>query len=142
MSAPLSTVEHRKTYNNQPPSVAFPVLPALPQLPEQVAPDIWLKSVNGRVYRRRVNSDGTIQIDRHTYSIGARYTGKLVLVHVDANRQALYVTLDGQVVKSHPVQGLYGRALPFWDYFKLIQAEAQTIELHRLASWARMGDSD
>ncbi|MBC7870552.1 MAG: transposase [Chitinophagaceae bacterium] len=131
-----------KACQNQPPSVAFPVLPPLPQLPEQVAPDNWLKSVHGRVYRRRVNSDGTIQIDRHTYSIGTRYTAKLVPVHVDANQKSLHVTLDGQVVKTHPVQGLYGSDLPFWDYFKHIQTEAQTIERHRLASWARTGDSE
>lgn len=51
---------------NRPPSVAFPTLPALPMLPQTVALDAWLDAIHTRIYCRRVTSDGTIQVDRHT----------------------------------------------------------------------------
>jgi hypothetical protein len=130
-----------KACGNRPPSVAFPNLPLLRQLPEAVDPDRWLTTVNARIYRRRVNSDGTIQIDRHTYAIGSRYAKQQVLVHLDAHLQRFRITLEGRLIKMLPIQGLYGNTLRFWDYFKLIQAEARTIELHHLMLWERRGES-
>jgi hypothetical protein len=125
---------------NRPPSVAFPNLPLLRQLPDEVDPDRWLTSVNARVYRRRVNSDGTIQIDRHTYAVGSQYAKQPVLVHLDAAQQLFRVTVAGQFVKTLPIRGLHGSPLRFWDYFKLIQAEARTIELHHALLWEQRGE--
>jgi hypothetical protein len=126
---------------NQPPSVAFPRLPQLPHLPAQVNPDAWLEQVHGRIYRRRVNSDGSIQIDRHPYGVGSRYAGQLVLAHVDAARRLFHVTLNGRVVKTLPIQGLYGGTMEFWTYFTRICEEARTVELHHRFLWERRGES-
>jgi hypothetical protein len=125
---------------NRPPSVAFPNLPRLRELPEEVHPDRWLTSVNARIYRRRVNSEGTIQIDRHTYSVGSQYAKQPVLVHLDAAQQLFRVTLAGRLVKTLPIRGLHGSPLPFWDYFKLIQAEARIVALHHAMLWERQGE--
>jgi hypothetical protein len=125
---------------NQPPSVAFPRLPPLPQLPAEVDPDRWLADAQGRVYRRHVNSSGTIQIDRHTYAVGTAYAKRQVLVHVDAKQQMFRVTLDGRVLKTLPIQGVYGTRLGFGDYLKIIQAEARTVEQHHTLLCERMGD--
>jgi hypothetical protein len=46
---------------NQPPRAAFPDLPSLPQV---VDPDGWLKAIDGRLYIRRVNSAGTVKVDK------------------------------------------------------------------------------
>jgi hypothetical protein len=125
---------------NRPPSLAFPNLPRLRQLPEEVHPDGWLTSVHGRIYRRRVNSEGTIQIDRHTYSVGSQYAKQPVLVHLDAAQQLFRVTLEGRLVKTLSIRGLHGTPLRFWDYFKLIQAEARTVALHHTLLWERRGE--
>jgi transposase InsO family protein len=126
-----------KACGNQPPSVAFPALPLLAQLPTEVRPDRWLASVDGRIYRRRIHSDGTIQIDRHVYSVGTVYAKQLVLVHLDAKQCLFHFSLEGRVVKSLPIRGVYGETLRFWDYFRLIQAEARMVELHHAALWER-----
>lgn len=125
---------------NQPPSVAFPNLPLLPHLPLEVQADAWLASLDKRIYRRRVSSDGSIQIDRHAYSVGTRYTKQQVLVHVDSQNKMFHITCEGQLIKTLPIQGLYERRLRFWDYFRYIQAEARTIEQHHRLLWQRAGD--
>jgi transposase InsO family protein len=47
---------------NRPPYEAFPVLPTLPQLPEQVDPDAWLNQYHRRVFRRRVGANGLMSV--------------------------------------------------------------------------------
>jgi hypothetical protein len=125
---------------NQPPAVAFPTLPGLPTLPEKVAPNQWLQAIHGRVYRRRVNSNGTIQVDRHTYPVGARYAKQLVLVHVDALQQAFHFSVEGQLVKTVPIQGLYGMEMDFNLFLVAMCSEARLIALHRQALWERPGN--
>ena len=72
---------------NQPPAVAFPELPALPQLPDVVDPDAWVSHIVGRYYRRRITSNGSLQIGRHQYYIGTAYVGQQVAVTVRPNAQ-------------------------------------------------------
>ncbi len=129
-----------KACGNQPPSVAFPRLPLLPQLPEEVEPDRWLRSVHGRTYRRRVNSNGTIQIDRHSYSVGTLYAKQQVLVQVDGQKQVFQISCEGKHIKQLPILGLYSEAMSFWDYFRVIQLEARLIEAHHATMWERRGE--
>jgi len=46
--------------NNRTPDEAFPSLPDCPVVPEWVQPDAWVTTIDGRVYQRRVNSNGVI----------------------------------------------------------------------------------
>ncbi len=125
---------------NQPPDKAFPTLPTLPELPQVVAPNHWLASLHGRTYRRRVNSSGTIQIDRHTYSVGTAYAKQLVLVHVDAQRREFLIILEGTIIRRLPIQGLYGTAMDFSDFLEEMKTEATFIALHYQLSWQRPND--
>ena len=56
----LTPREDFNTCGNLPPRVAFTDLPKRPGLPTWVDPDDWLEQINGRYYRRRVNSSGTV----------------------------------------------------------------------------------
>ncbi len=125
---------------NQPPDAAFPTLPILPSLPEVVSPDRWLHAIHGRDYRRRVNSSGTIQVDRHTYSIGTAYAKQMVLVHVDAERHEFIVILEDRIIQRLPIQGLYESSMTFNAFLKAMMTEATFIDLHYHYSWERTGD--
>ncbi|MBK9745774.1 MAG: transposase [Chloroflexi bacterium] len=131
-----------KACANQPPAVAFPVVPTLPSLPQQVDPDEWLQSAHGRIYRRWVNSSGTIQIDRHTYSIGSAYAKQQVLVHLDAKQHMFLVSLNGQRLKQLTIQGLYRAPMDFAVYLTQIRSEARTVEAHHRLWWGQTGRLD
>lgn len=125
---------------NRPPDEAFSALPPLPRLPDTVNPDAWLRHEHGRVYRRRVNSAGTVQVDRHTYFVSSQLAGQPVLVHLDAERQCFWVTHNQQMVKQLPIQGRYERTMAFGQYLRAMQAEARTIEQQHHRLWERTGD--
>lgn len=128
--------------NNRIPAEAFPELPPLRQLPAEVDPDRWLRWVHGRTYRRRVSSAGTIQVDRETYTVGSQYARQPVLVSVDAKARVFHLSLEGQVVKTVPIRGLYGsEPMAFWDYARVMQAEARLVESHHLMLWALTGQT-
>ena len=122
---------------NRPPDMAFPTLPLLPSLPERVLPDNWLDHEHGRTYRRHVNASGTVQVDRHTYSVGSVYAGKLVLVHLDAVRQQFHLIVEGLLVKTVAMQGLVKHPMDFEDYLVFIQEEAHLVSWHRHLWWER-----
>ena len=126
---------------NMPPEEAFPAesLPTLPELPTMVNPDSWVSSIQGRHYRRRVNADGTIQIDRHTYRIGAEYKRQAVTAQVVGTE--LYVQCQGQVIKNLPMEGLHKRTLSFDQYVQSLQEEARRIFWHYQTNWMKRSDS-
>jgi transposase InsO family protein len=125
---------------NRTPDEAFPSLPMLPRLPDVLQPDSWLSAYHGRVYRRRITSAGTIQIDRHLYSIGSAYAKQEVLVHLDAEQSCFFVSLGEKVLKRLPIQGLYGGTMDFSSYLIAMKAEARTIEYHRQIWWEKRGE--
>jgi len=125
---------------NQTPDEAFPALPELPSIPETVDPDQWLHHIHGRVYRRRVTSNGTIMVDKHVYYIGQDYAKQQVTVHVDAYNQQFFVLGDGDVLKTLDISGLHRHSMDFQSYLVVMKAEARSIEQHRLAMWYRVGD--
>lgn len=125
---------------NQPPAVAFPELPSLPYPKEIVAPNAWLQSIHGRTYRRQVNSNGTIQIDRHTYTIGTAYAKQPVIAHVDAIRRLFFITLEGKIIAQKPIQGIYAETMDFGSFLRLMLTEARFIDLHRRLTWEQRSD--
>lgn len=110
--------------NDLPPREAFPDLPALPPLLETVDPDLWLQAIDGKHYKRRIKSNGSVQVDNHSYYVGQKLRGRYVLLRVDAAQQRFDVLLDGKVVKHVPIKGLYNEILPFELYLDLICQEA------------------
>jgi hypothetical protein len=63
---------------------------------------------NGRVFRRRIRSNGTIQVDKHVYYVDHRLDKRSVLVHLDAHQRCLRVTLDGKLLpKALSLKGLH-----------------------------------
>src|SRR5690606_14652195 len=72
------------------PDQAFPSLPATRVVPEFINPNHWLENEHARIYRRRVNSNGTVQIDKHQYYVGTQHARVQILVHLDAKKQVFY----------------------------------------------------
>lgn len=122
---------------NRPPDEVFPTLPKLPELPAQVTPNAWLAHEQGRVYRRRVNASGTIQVDRHTYTVGSHYAGQRVLVCLDVKRRQFHIFLHDSIVKTTAIQGVIEGQMDFQDYLEQIQTEARLVDLHRQAMWEK-----
>jgi hypothetical protein len=126
---------------NRPPQEAFPNLPVLPTLPAQVDPDAWLQREQGRLYRRRVNAAGTIQIDCHLYPVGTRWAHQAVLAQLDAQDRCFRVFCEQRLVKQLPIAGLHAGPMALDRYLQLARQEASTIEAHRRALWAQTGET-
>jgi transposase InsO family protein len=52
---------------NQPPCVAFPVLPPRPAVPATVDPDRWVDSLDGHCFVRKVRANTSVSIDEVIY---------------------------------------------------------------------------
>jgi hypothetical protein len=124
------------------PDEAFPVLPQLPQLPEVVQPTSWLLAQHGRVFRRRIRANGSIQIDKHTYYIDAKLAKHPVLVHLDGNKRCFHLSVDGKVLpKVLPIKDLLEEPLPIQDYLEHLQREAISIARYREMLWMQSGET-
>ena len=127
---------HRYTYNhhrpnqsracgNRPPYEAFPQLPRLPTVPEMVDPDYWLLTYHKRLFKRRINSTGRVQIDKHRYYIRRDLAGRYVVCQLDAHRRVFEVMANNKVIKTVPIKGLYDQPLEFGLYLDLMLQEAE-----------------
>ena len=114
------------TCHNQPPRVACPHLPSLPPLPEQVDPDHWLHKIHGKLYKRRINANGSVKVGKLSYYIKQALKGQQVLMKVDATNQQFQVILDGQAIIRVDIKGLYHGALDFDAYLDLIRRQAES----------------
>jgi hypothetical protein len=122
------------------PDVAYPDLPTLPVLPQVVQPNRWLQTEHRRIYRRRINANGSIQVDSHLYYIGQAYAGLSVLAQLNAEKAQLIVIGDGKVLKYCPLMGLYTNELPFSEYLDRIKTESHWIEQYHYWHWEQPGD--
>ena len=122
------------------PDKAFPDLPVLPQLPDILDPNRWMQADHGRTFRRRVTSNGTIQVDRHVYYVDSKLAKQPVLVHLDAQKQCLWVSNEGKPVKKLPLKGVYEDEIDLQDYLLLLQDEARSIERYRQMVWQQIGE--
>jgi hypothetical protein len=113
-----------RSCGNQPPRLAFPNLPALPPVPEMIDPDRWLETIDGELFRRRVNAAGTVQVDKYKYYIGRAYHGRSVVLQVDAANQQFNVELAKKPLKTIPIKGLEHGQMPFDEYLEFICKQA------------------
>jgi len=122
-----------KACGNLPPYVAFPSLPHLPTIPQQVDPDHWLLSYHNRLFKRRVTSSGRIQIGRQRYFVRRDLAGRHVVCRLDAHRRVFEVLLENRVLKTTPIKELYDEVLEFGEYLELMlkEAEAERRRLER-----------
>jgi Integrase core domain len=111
---------------NRPPHTAFPNLPALPPVPVRVTPDRWLETVQGQAFARKVGADGSVDVDDEHYYIGQAYAGKQVVLFVNAPEKVFGVWLDGHVIKSVPIKGLFGREMRWEEYMAFIEQQARS----------------
>ena len=120
---------------NRIPDEVFPSLPACAVLPDRVRTDAWVLSIHERVYRRRVNRSGAIQVDRYSYYVTEAWAKNQVLVHVDAFKEVFHIHCEGQEVKTVPMKGLVTEEMDFARYLDLMKREARTLEVHRALTW-------
>jgi hypothetical protein len=125
---------------NRIPDEVFPVLPTLPSLPAVVHPNRWLEVQQGRIFRRRVNANGAIQVDRFSYYVGRQHAGTSVLVHLDGVKARLIITQNGKLLTIVDLKGIHPDLLALNDYLDLIKAEARSIEYFRHIHWEQPGD--
>lgn len=124
------------------PDEAFPDLPILPRLPDQVDPNAWLRVQHRRMFRRRIRSNGTIQLDKHVYYVDQKLAKRSALVHLDAYNHCLWVSLDGQPhPKQLPLKGLHDSPMALPDYLKILQEEAISIAYHRELMWRQSAEA-
>lgn len=125
---------------NRIPDEVFPVLPTLPSLPTVVSPNRWLEVQQRRIFRRRVNAGGAIQVDRFSYYVGKQHADTTVLVHLDGLKARLLITQNGKLLTILALKGIHPELLALADYLDLIKAEARSIEYFRHAHWEQAGE--
>jgi hypothetical protein len=140
--------DHRYIYNhrrpnqstacgNRPPYQAFSELPQLPHIPQTVEPDHWLSGYHNRLFKRRIDSTGRVQIDKTRYYIRREFAGRYVVCQLDAHRRVFDVILQGKIIKAIPIKRLYDTSMDFEDYLEMMLKEAEA-EQQRLARKRRL----
>ena len=126
-------VHFGRACNGRTPDEAFPAA--------EVHPNAWLESQHGRMFRRRIRANGTIQVDKHVYYVDKNLEKQFVLTHLDAKKRCLYITLDGmQIGKPLPLQDLHDEKMSRSDYLKILQKEAMSIANYREMMWQKSGE--
>jgi transposase InsO family protein len=123
------------------PDEKFSDLPPLRPLPQLVNPMVWIHDYHQRIYRRRITSNGSIQIDRYTYYVDAQHTKKNVLVYLDAINKQFHVWHGDELLATLNMKGLQpDKGIPFEVYLDHMKQEARSVEMHRLMTWYGIGD--
>lgn len=122
------------------PNEAFPSLPTLPHLPDTVDPDAWLEADHQRLFRRRITSNGTIQIDKHIYYVDIKRAKTNVVVYLDAHNKRFHVVQEDTVIAVLDIKGLHHEPMDFQTYLIQMKQEARSVEMHRLMTWYQVGE--
>ncbi len=89
-----------------------------------IDPDRWLETVDGQLFRQRVNASGTVQVDKHKYYIGRAYHGRSVVLQVDVANKQFKVELAKKPLKTIPIEGLGDCQMSFDEYSEFICKQA------------------
>jgi transposase InsO family protein len=111
---------------NQPPRVAFPVLPSRPPVPVTVDPDRWISTLHGTCYVRKVQQDTSVTVGTGCYYVTRALIGQTVSLQIDATDRTLVVKQDGQEVKRVAIKGTGRGRVPFAQFVEMLCAEART----------------
>jgi hypothetical protein len=115
-----------RSCGNQPPRMAFPVLPARPPVPVTVDPDRWIDALDGTCYVRKVQQDTSVTVGTGRYYLTQALRGQQVSLQIDASDRTLVVEHEGQEVKRVPIQGTGRGRMPFAQFVELLCSEART----------------
>jgi transposase InsO family protein len=131
------TADYKQHYNferphqgascgNQPPRVAFPVLPARPPVPATVDPDSWISAMDGKSYVRKVQHDSSVTLGAGRYYLTQALCGQQVSLQIDATDRSLVVMHNGQEVKRVAIKGTGRGRVGFEQFVELLSEEART----------------
>ncbi len=121
---------------NQPPRVAFPLLPPRPSIPLCVDPDAWLGGIDGWAYVRRVDASGFVTIGDDPYYIQRKLAGQEVAVQVAAPTREFIIAHRGRELRRLPIKGLVRQILSFDAFVDHVVTQARTA---RGSRWAAAG---
>jgi hypothetical protein len=119
--------------------VAFPSLPALPPLSRVVDPDRWLDTIHGQAFVRRVGSDGGIEVDHESSSIGLHRVRQQVTSFVNSPERLFDVYQGPQQLKQLPIKRWHGGLWPFERDVTLIEQEARSQKRRALHTQRQLG---
>jgi hypothetical protein len=129
-----------KACGNQPPRQAFPTLPALSPLPEQVQADRWLWRYHRRVFARLIGSDGCVSVHHAQYYLSTRLAGRKVALVVDAPTAAFEVFAGQHLLKRLAIKNVVRGPMSLEHFITLMLEQARSEERLRLAlkaQWRR-----
>jgi hypothetical protein len=115
-----------KACGNQPPRLAFPLLPLRPSVPATIDPDSWIKAVDGKSYVRKVQQDTSVTVGSGRYYIKQVLVGQQVTLRIDAEDRTMVVVHNEQEVKRLPIQGTGRGRVSFVQFVEELCEEART----------------
>jgi hypothetical protein len=113
-----------RSCQDQPPCVAFPRLPSLPPLPQEVDADAWVERVHGRAYLRHIDTVGNVKVDEQSYYVGREHRGKPVALLVDAPTRQFEVWEGHTLLKLLPIKGIVGSPMKLEAFVALMREQA------------------
>jgi transposase InsO family protein len=111
---------------NQPPCVAFPLLPPRPPVPMMVDPDRWIDALDGQCFVRKVRANTSVSIDEVIYYTTTSVVGQYVTLRVDAATRTFVVEHEGHEVKRVSIRGTGQGRMPFETFVEQLCAEARS----------------
>ena len=128
------------TCGNQPPLVKFPNPPQLSPVPDTVDPDRWVLALTGKIFKRRLNPNGSFQLGNQSYYVSKKLHGRYATIQVNGQDRELTVSVDRQPVKQLSIKGLQNRMMTFVEFVDWMAKEAQSTwrwYLRRTPTYAR-----
>jgi len=111
---------------NQPPRVAFPVLPVRPPVPVRVDVDRWVAALDGQRYVRKVQQDTSVTVGTGRYYTKQALVGQYVTLRIDASDRTMVIEQEGAEVKRVPIAGTGRGRVRFEQFVELLCEEART----------------
>lgn len=117
-----------RSCQDQPPRVAFPILPSLPPLPQEVDPDAWLAHLHGRAYLRHIDTGGNVKVDEQSYYVDRERRGHSVALLVDAPAHQFQVWEGHTLLKLLPIKGIVGSPMKLGEFLAMMREQARASE--------------
>jgi hypothetical protein len=119
-----------RSCENRPPRTAFPSLPTLPQPPEQIEVDGWLRRFDGFHVERKIDTHDVLHLDLRAYYVDVRRAGQRVTLEIQAASRSLLIWQEATLLKTVPLRGLTGERLSFARFVEYMVQQARAH--HRL----------